>query len=92
MRIAVKFEAFNAHKYSKPWIGIVTTWPVGGKPVIRFGRFIGTDDGGEAEIEQDRFGVSEVQMASVRLAVVGLALILVTLYRPNGVFNRSTST
>lgn len=37
-------------------------------------------------------GVSEVQMASVRLAVVGLALILVTLYRPNGVFGRSTST
>jgi branched-chain amino acid transport system permease protein len=36
-------------------------------------------------------GVSEVQMASVRLAVVGLALILVTLYRPNGVFGGSTS-
>jgi branched-chain amino acid transport system permease protein len=31
-------------------------------------------------------GVSEVQMASVRLAAVGLALILVTLYRPNGLF------
>lgn len=37
-------------------------------------------------------GVSEVQMASVRLAVVGLALILVTLYRPNGMFGRSSST
>ena len=34
-------------------------------------------------------GVSEVQMASVRLAVVGLALILVTLYRPDGLFGRS---
>jgi branched-chain amino acid transport system permease protein len=31
-------------------------------------------------------GVSEVQMASVRLAAVGLALILVTLYRPKGLF------
>lgn len=51
MRIAVKFEAFNSRKYSKPWIGIVTTWPVGGKPVIRFGRFIGDDNGGEAEID-----------------------------------------
>lgn len=30
-------------------------------------------------------GVSEVHMASLRLAAVGLALILVTLYRPNGV-------
>ncbi|MGJ7484267.1 branched-chain amino acid ABC transporter permease [Variovorax sp. LT2P21] len=31
-------------------------------------------------------GVSEVGMASLRLAAVGLALILVTLYRPNGLF------
>lgn len=31
-------------------------------------------------------GVSEVQMASVRLAIVGLALILFTLYRPQGLF------
>ena len=29
-------------------------------------------------------GVSEVQMASVRLALVGLALILFTIYRPQG--------
>ena len=31
-------------------------------------------------------GVSEVGMASLRLAAVGLALILVTLYRPHGIF------
>jgi branched-chain amino acid transport system permease protein len=37
-------------------------------------------------------GVSEVQMASVRLAAVGLALILVTLYRPNGLFSGSSKT
>ena len=36
-------------------------------------------------------GVSEVQMASVRLAVVGLALILVTMYRPNGLFGKTTA-
>jgi len=36
-------------------------------------------------------GVSEVQMASVRLAAVGLALILITMYRPNGLFGKSTS-
>lgn len=36
-------------------------------------------------------GVSEVQMASVRLAAVGLALILVTLYRPNGIFGKHPS-
>lgn len=33
-------------------------------------------------------GVSEVQMASVRLALVGLALILFTLYRPQGMLGR----
>ena len=37
-------------------------------------------------------GVSEVQMASVRLAAVGLALILITLYRPNGLFGGRTTT
>ncbi len=43
-----------------------------------------------AVLEGSRFardfvpGVSEVQMASVRLALVGLALILFTLYRPQG--------
>ncbi|MDD0814607.1 branched-chain amino acid ABC transporter permease [Curvibacter sp. HBC28] len=31
-------------------------------------------------------GVSEVELASLRLAAVGLALILITLYRPNGLF------
>ncbi|MBK9609164.1 MAG: branched-chain amino acid ABC transporter permease [Betaproteobacteria bacterium] len=33
-------------------------------------------------------GVSEVQMASVRLALVGLALILFTIYRPQGMMGR----
>jgi len=33
-------------------------------------------------------GVAEVQMASVRLAVVGLALILFVLYRPQGLFGK----
>jgi branched-chain amino acid transport system permease protein len=33
-------------------------------------------------------GVSEVQMASVRLAIVGLALILCTIYRPQGIMGK----
>jgi branched-chain amino acid transport system permease protein len=33
-------------------------------------------------------GVSEVQMASVRLALVGLALILFTIYRPQGIMGQ----
>lgn len=36
-------------------------------------------------------GVSEVGMASLRLAAVGLALILVTMYRPNGIFGGKSS-
>jgi branched-chain amino acid transport system permease protein len=35
-------------------------------------------------------GVSEVQMASVRLALVGLALILFTIYRPQGIMGSRT--
>ncbi|MEO8280414.1 MAG: branched-chain amino acid ABC transporter permease [Ideonella sp.] len=35
-------------------------------------------------------GVTEVQMSSVRLALVGLALILFTLYRPQGLMGRRT--
>lgn len=36
-------------------------------------------------------GVSEVEMASLRLAVVGLALILLVLYRPGGIMGDYTS-
>lgn len=36
-------------------------------------------------------GVSEVQMASVRLMLVGLALILFTIYRPQGIMGRRTT-
>lgn len=36
-------------------------------------------------------GVSEVEMASVRLAVIGLALILLVLYRPSGIMGDYTS-
>lgn len=35
-------------------------------------------------------GVTEVQMSSVRLAMVGLALILFTMYRPQGLMGRRT--
>ncbi len=51
MRIAVKYGAYNARRYGRPWIGKITNWPVGGKPEMEWGRYIGTDDGGEAEIE-----------------------------------------
>lgn len=36
-------------------------------------------------------GVAEIQMASVRLALIGLALVLFVIYRPQGLFGRRTS-
>ena len=36
-------------------------------------------------------GVAEVEMASLRLAVVGLALILLVLYRPGGIMGDYSS-
>src|SRR5690606_33068263 len=35
-------------------------------------------------------GISEVQMASVRIWVIGMALILIVLYRPQGVLGKPT--
>ncbi|PLC50547.1 branched-chain amino acid ABC transporter permease [Pollutimonas subterranea] len=36
-------------------------------------------------------GISEVQMASVRIWVIGMALILIVLYRPQGIFGPKTT-
>ncbi len=36
-------------------------------------------------------GVAEVQMASIRLALIGLALVLFVLYRPQGLFGTRTT-
>lgn len=47
----VEFYGYNARRYSKPWIAVVTEWPVGGRPELEFGSFVGDDtDGGFAEI------------------------------------------
>ncbi|MDS1139099.1 branched-chain amino acid ABC transporter permease [Pusillimonas sp. SM2304] len=36
-------------------------------------------------------GISEVQMASARIWIIGMALILIVLYRPQGIFGPKTS-
>jgi len=36
-------------------------------------------------------GISEVQMASVRIWIIGMALILIVLYRPQGILTRENS-
>jgi len=49
-RIAVPFGSYNARRYSKPWLAKVVSWTVGHRPELLFGSYIGTDEGGEAEI------------------------------------------
>ncbi|MGO4838156.1 hypothetical protein AB4144_38515, partial [Rhizobiaceae sp. 2RAB30] len=36
-------------------------------------------------------GISDVQMASLRIWIIGVALICVILYRPQGLFGKSSS-
>lgn len=50
MRVSVKFGSYNFRRYGRPWIGRITSWPVGGKAEIAWGSYIGDNDGGECEI------------------------------------------
>jgi len=56
VRVAVDFGAYNARRYGKPWIGRIIAWPVGDKPTITWGAYIGrhaytgAPNGGEVEI------------------------------------------
>jgi hypothetical protein len=51
MIIRVQFMNYNPRRYSKPWIARVTGWPVGGRPVLEWGGYLGNHHGGEVEIE-----------------------------------------
>ena len=53
MRIVLREGGYNQRRYGRPWIGIVTAWPVGGRPEIRWGGYAGDDAGGELEITGD---------------------------------------
>lgn len=51
MRVALKYNGYNARRYSKPWICKIVDWPVGGNPKVEWGTYLGDDNGGEVEIE-----------------------------------------
>ena len=51
MRITISWDSFNGRRYSRPWIAKVTAWPVGSRPAITWGNYLGNDNGGELEIE-----------------------------------------
>lgn len=53
-RVVVEFGSYNDRRYSRPWIAKVTSWPVGAAAKLQFGHYLGTDAGGEAEIQAAR--------------------------------------
>ena len=50
IRVNLCVGAYNARRYGRPWIAKVSSWPVGGRPEIEWGRYCGDDSGGELEI------------------------------------------
>jgi hypothetical protein len=49
-RVAVHYNSYNGRRYSRPWIARVTSWPVGGRPELEFGRYLGDEKGGDLEL------------------------------------------
>ncbi len=50
IRVAIRYGVYNDRRYGKPWIGRITSWPVGGRPEIAWGTYLGDYRGGEVEI------------------------------------------
>jgi hypothetical protein len=53
MRVSINYNSYNQRWYGRPWIGKITSWPVGGKPEIKWGGYLGDDSGGEVEINAE---------------------------------------
>ena len=53
MRVARAIGPYNPRRYGRPWIAKVTSWPVGGKPKLEFGFYVGDECGGEVEISAE---------------------------------------
>lgn len=51
MRVSAGFGSYNQRRYGRPWIAKITAWPVGCKPEVEWGRYLGDDTGGEVEID-----------------------------------------
>mgnify|MGYP003452049273 FL=1 len=52
-RVTVDFPSYNEKRYGSPWIARVTLWPVGSRPDLVFGNYLGdhrNGGAGEAEI------------------------------------------
>ena len=51
MRITQAFRSYNSRRYGRPWISKIISWPIGGKAEVAWGSYLGSDNGGEVEID-----------------------------------------
>ena len=47
---AVSFASYNSRRFSRPWIATITAWPIGSRAELTFGSYLGSDNGGVAEV------------------------------------------
>lgn len=58
MRVAIERPTYNERRYDRPWIGVVTSWPVGKNPEMRWGVFVGqAGSAGVLEIQAERHDI-----------------------------------
>lgn len=51
IRVSQSWCSYNERRFGKPWIARVTAWPVGDKPALEFGGFMGQPgQAGDTEI------------------------------------------
>lgn len=54
MRVTLKFNSYNPHRYGPPWIHKIIEWPIGKKPSkVIWGGYIGDSYGGVVEVDAE---------------------------------------
>ena len=80
MRVTKQFpeHTYNERRFSKPWIAVVETWPVGGRPTLRWGSWLGKEGQvGELEIDANvgdvvKFGQKDYRKRSGTVSKFGV--------------------
>ena len=52
MRVIIEYPSYNEKRYSKPWVAKVLAWPIGVRPIFKFGEFVG-EHGNAGYVEID---------------------------------------
>jgi hypothetical protein len=71
MRISKKFGPYDEQEYGKPWIAVVTAWPVDSGPAIRWGNYAGDNTGGEVEAEASADDIVRWGQKNFRIKGIG---------------------